>query len=129
MALRMPPPEPANPEPSARLPSTSDLLIFIEPWLTIPPPLAAVAVLLSTSVLFRVASPPFAMPPAAIGGPSPGCGTEVAVLPSTWLLFNTSSLVPGGLPPLPLPLAMPPPLRELFPLTRLLLSVTEPARF
>src|SRR5262249_47826079 len=82
---------------------------------------------LSTWLLFSTASPPFAMPPAAIGGPSPGAA--VAVLPLTWLLLSTRWLVPGGMPPLPLPLAMPPPFSEVLPLTWLLLRVTVPSRF
>ena len=67
------------------------------------------------------------MPPAAMGGPSPAAA--VAVLPSTWLLFSLSWLVPGGKPPLPFPLAMPPPFSEVLLLTWLLLTVTEPSRF
>ena len=75
---------------------------------------------------------PFAIPPAAIGGPpsDPGWGAgAVAVLPSTWLLFRVRWAVPGGTPPLPFPLAMPPPFSELLPLTWLLLRVTDPSRF
>ena len=64
------------------LPFTSDLFRVIVPWFTMPAPLVWLAVLLSTAVLFRMASPPFAMPPAAIGG-APGPGGAVAVLPST----------------------------------------------
>src|SRR5205823_5024253 len=37
--------------------------------------------------------------------------------------------VPGRKPPLPSPLAMPPPFSEVLPLTWLLLTVTEPSRF
>jgi len=78
------------------LPFTSDLFRVIVPWFTMPAPLVWLAVLLSTAVLFRMASPPFAMPPAAIGG-APGPGGAVAVLPSTWLLLSTRWLVPSWL--------------------------------
>src|SRR6478672_11380287 len=118
----IPPPEATRPLPAAVLPFTSDLFSVIDPWLTIPPPLVWLALLLSTSSL------PLAMPPAAIGGP-PAPGAAVAVLPSTWLLFKVRCAVPGGTPPLPLPLEMPPPFREVLPLTWLLLRVTEPSRF
>src|SRR5262245_32900514 len=131
-ALMMPPPEAKRPLPAAVLPFTSDLFSVIVPWFTIPAPLVWLAVLLFTSLLFSTASPPFAMPPAAIGGPppEPGVGAgAVAVLPSTWLLFSVRWLVPGGMPPLPFPLEMPPPFREVLPLTWVLLSVTDPSRF
>jgi len=113
---------------------TSDQLIVIVPWFTMPAPLMVVAVLFSTSLPLMKALPPFAMPPAAIGGPVIGGGTgAVAVLPFTWLKKIVSCAVPGGgppgPPPAPLPLAMPPPLRDVLPLTWLTLSVTSPARF
>ena len=91
------------------------------PWFTMPPPLVWLAVLLLTCVLFRTVTPPFAMPPAAIGGPliDPGWGTgAVAVLPFTWLLFRVRWLGPGGTtPPAPFPLEIPPPFKELLPFT------------
>ena len=80
----------------------------------------------SAAVGLCTASPPFAMPPAAIGGP-PDPGGAVAVLPLTWLWLSTRWLVPGGMPPLPFPLAMPPPFSEVLPLTWLLLRATVPA--
>src|SRR5947208_12495707 len=123
----MPPPEASRPLPAAVLPFTSELFRLMVPWLTIPAPLVWLAVLSSTSVLLSTASLPLAMPPAAMGGPSPPAA--VAVLPSTWLLFSLSWLVPGGKPPLPFPLAMPPPFSEVLLLTWLLLTVTEPSRF
>src|SRR5712675_410491 len=134
-ALMIPPPEATTPLPAAVLPFTSDLFRVIVPWLTIPAPLVWLAVLLSTRVLFKVALPPFAIPPAAIGGPSsaPGWGTgAVAVLPFTSDLLRTSWLVagPGGPPlPGPGPLEMPPPFREVLPSTWLLLRVAVPSRF
>src|SRR6266516_1038006 len=130
-ALMMPPPEANRPVPAAVLPFTSDLFSVIVPWFTMPAPLVWLAVLLSTWVLLSTASPPFAMPPAAIGGPpwDPGWGAgAVAVLPLTWLLLSTRWLVSGGMPPLPFPLAMPPPFSEVLPLTWLLLTVTVPSR-
>src|SRR5689334_9372583 len=131
--LKMPPPpEATRPLPAAVLPFTSDLLRVIDPWLTMPAPLVWVAVLKLTSLLLRTASPPLAIPPAAIGGPpcEPGCGTgAVAVLPSTWVLFRTRWLVPGGMPPLPFPLEIPPPFNDVLRFTWLLLRVTEPSRF
>ena len=92
-ALMIPPPEATTPLPTAVLPLTSDLFRVIVPWFTIPAPLVWLAVLLSTLVLFKVALPPFAMPPAAIGGPpcDPGWGTgAVAVLPFTSDLLKMS---------------------------------------
>ena len=116
-ALTIPPPDARTPLPAAVLPFTSDLFSVIVPWFTIPAPLVTLEVLLSTALLFRTALPPFAMPPAAIGG-APGPGGAVAVLPSTWVLLRTSWLVPGcAAPPLPFPLEMPPPFSEVLPLT------------
>src|SRR5690349_21725251 len=92
-ALMIPPPEASTPLPAAVFPFTSDLFNVIVPWLTIPAPLVWLAVLLSTLVLFKVALPPFAIPPAAIGGPpsDPGWGTgAVAVLPFTSDLLKMS---------------------------------------
>src|SRR5690242_4157099 len=126
-ALIMPPPEASRPVPAAVLPFTSDLLSVIVPWFTIPAPPVKLVVLLSTWLLFSTASPPLAMPPAAIGGPSPGAA--VAVLPLTWDLLSTRWLVPGGMPPLPFPLEMPPPFSEVLPFTWLLLRVAVPSRF
>src|SRR6476661_2364503 len=80
-ALTIPPPEATGPLPAAVLPFTSDLFRVIVPWFTIPPPLVWLAVLLSTSLLLSTASLPLAIPPAAMGGPSPGAA--VAVLPLT----------------------------------------------
>ena len=34
------------------------------------------------------------------------------MLPFTWLLFRVRWLVPGGMPPLPFPLEMPPPFKR-----------------
>src|SRR5437763_1129308 len=119
-ALRMPPPEASRPVPAAVLPFTSELFRLMVPWLTIPAPLVWLAVLSSTSVLLSTPSLPLAMPPAAMGGPSRAAA--VAVLPSTWQLFSVSWLVPGGKPPLPFPLAMPPPFSEVLVLTWLLLT-------
>src|SRR5580693_5288684 len=123
-ALMIPPPEATRPLPAAALPFTWLLVTVIVPWFTMPPPLVWLAVLLLTWVRFRTATPPFAMPPAAIGGPMVP-GGAVAVLPFTWLLFRMRWLVPGGMPPLPFPLWMPPPpaLGAVFPVTRLLLRV------
>ena len=121
-ALMIPPPEAMTPLPAAVLPFTRQLMRVICPWFTMPPPLVTLAVLLSTWVFFRRATPPFAMPPAAIGGPliGPGWGTgAVAVLPFTWLPFKVRWLVPGGVPPLPFPLEMPPPFKEVLPFTLL----------
>src|SRR3989440_3366613 len=123
----MPPPEASRPVPAAVLPFTSELFRLMVPWLTIPAPLVWLAVLSPPWVLLSGASLPLGMPPAAMGGPSPAAA--VAVLPSTWLLFSLSWLVPGGRPPLPFPLAMPPPFSEVSLLTWLLLTVTEPSRF
>ena len=53
----------------------------------------------------------------------------MAVLPSTSLLFRVSWLVPGGTPPLPFPLEMPPPFSEVLPSTWLLLRMAVPSRF
>ncbi len=118
------------PLPAALLPFTSDLLSVIDPWLTMPAPLVCWATLLSISLLLMTALLPLAMPPAAMGGPLPvGPGRAVAVLPSTWLLFRTSWPVPGGVPPLPLPLEIPAPLGAVLPSTSLLLRVSEPSRF
>src|SRR6266487_2904322 len=76
----MPPPEASRPLPAAVLPFTSELFRLMVPWLTIPAPLVWLAVLSSTSVLLSTASLPLAMPPAAMGGPSPpGGGGRVAV--------------------------------------------------
>src|ERR1700722_5427487 len=130
-ALMIPPPEANGPLPAAVLPFTSDLLRVIDPWFTMPAPLVWLAVLLSILLLLMTALLPFAMPPAAMGGPLPGpdgAGAG-AVLPSTSLLFRTSWPVPGGTPPLPLPLEMPPPFKEVLVSTWLLLRVTEPNRF
>ena len=72
--------------PAAVLWLTSAKLSVIVPWFTMPALLVVVAVLPSTSLPLITALPPFAMPPAAIGGPDigPGAGTgAVAVLPST----------------------------------------------
>src|SRR5436190_2938545 len=124
--LTMPPPEATTPLPAAMLPFTSELFRAILPWFAIPAPVPWLAVLLSTSLLFSDASPPLAMPPPAMGGPSPG--VAVAVLPSTRLLFSVSWLVAGGGEPA-VPLAMPPPFSEVLPLTSLLVTVTEPRRF
>src|SRR5215468_3811071 len=132
-ALTIPPPEATGPRPAAVLPFTSDLFRVIVPWFTMPAPLVKLAVLLSTLVLFNVALPPFAMPPAAIGGPPspPGWGTgAMAVLPFPSDMFKMSWLVTGsGAPPLPGPLAIPPPFREVLPSTWLLLRVAVPSRF
>src|SRR5262249_49938831 len=127
-ALMIPPPEAMTPLPAAVLPFTSDLLRVIVPWFTMPPPLVRLAVLLSTSVLLRTALPPLAMPAAAVGGPSPP-GGAVAVLPFTSDLFRMSWLVGGAWPPLPGPLAIPPPFRDMLPSTWLLLRVAVPSRF
>src|SRR5215831_9232082 len=81
-ALTIPPPEATGPLPAAVLPFTSDLFRVIVPWFTMPAPLVWLAVLLSTLVLFKVALPPFAMPPAANGGPS-SSPWVMAVLPFT----------------------------------------------
>src|SRR5215510_863654 len=124
----MPPPEPTRPLPAATLPFTSELFRVILPWFTMPPPLAWLAVLSFTSLLFSDASPPLAMPPPAMGGPSPGMGTVVAVLPSTRVLFSVRWLTSGGALP-PLPLEIPAPFREVLSLTSLLLRVAEPSRF
>src|SRR5438046_307850 len=91
-----------------------------------PAPLVWLAVLLSTWLLLRIASPPLAMPPPARGGPSPRLNAAVAVLPFTSLLLTTRWL-PDGLPPLPLD--MPPPFGAVLRSIWLLLRVTDPSRF
>ena len=70
---------------------------------------------------------PLAIPPAAMGGPliDPGGGTgAVAVLPFTWLQLMVTEPLHGGPAALPLPLEIPPPLRDVLPLTWLALTVT-----
>src|SRR4051812_33792094 len=124
--LTIPPPDATAPEPDAELPLTSEWLIFIEPWLTIPPPLVNDAVLPSTSLRLSVALQPLAIPPAAMGGPlmEPGWGAgAVAVLPLTSLWLMTKVASHGAPPPLPFPLEIPAPLSEVFPLTWLSLMV------
>ena len=83
----------------------------------------------STRVWSSTASLPFEMPPAAMGGPSPGPGgPAVAVfrLTSLWLSFSSAGPV---LPPLAFPLTMPPPCTAAFPLTWVWRAVTDPSKF
>ena len=97
LAFKIPPPDAVPPVPAAVLWFTSDQLIVIVPWFTMPAPLMVVAVLFSTSLPVMKALPPFAMPPAAIGGPVIGGGTgAVDVLPFTWLKKIVSCAGAGG---------------------------------
>ncbi len=48
----------------------------------------------------------------------------MAVLPFTWLQLRVTEPLHGGALPLPLPLEIPPPLRDVLPLTWLALTVT-----
>src|SRR6266568_3609007 len=125
-ALTIPPPEPATPLAAAVFRFTSECFTVIAPWFTIPAPIPLGALFLSTLLKAITASLPLAMPPAAIGGPSPP-GPAVAVLPLTWLCRTTRWAVRSGAPALPL--AMPPPLSDVLPLTRLWSIVAEPSRF
>src|SRR5262245_8926322 len=122
LALAMPPPTPGVPVLSvgAMLPVIRLPAIVIVPWLAMPAP--TLAELWSTELPRMTARPPLAMPPAAPPA-------SVAVLWSTRLPLRVRLLPLTGESGLPGPLAIPAPLPEVLPDTRLALRMAVPAWF
>ena len=116
LALAMPPPVPGVPELSvgAVLPVIRLPVIVIVPWLPMPAPRDEE--LWSTELPRMTARPPLAMPPAVLPA-------SAAVLWSTRLPLRVRLLPLTGESGLPGPLAIPPPLPEVLPDTRLALRM------
>src|SRR5215831_8278887 len=108
--LPMPPPMPGLPWASlgAVLPVIRLPAIVIAPWFKMPAPIPPGAALSMIKLDLITARPPLAMP-APAGAPPP----SVAELCATVLALRVR-LEPCGSPPLPGPLAIPPPLPAVF---------------